>query len=130
MTGTDDNVTVDDVDAFKSEVAVAKECVESSTSFVSSNEVERLLVDKRKNIQGESGITENIPVLVKDPSGSTLDGDKLDTGLGKPRVCYIIRIPRFIDNQLSTNIQIAQSEVNEKTQRRDFFKVSIEKQKV
>ncbi|XP_042400630.1 golgin subfamily B member 1-like [Zingiber officinale] len=130
MTETEDNVTVDDVDAFEFEVAIAKECVESSTSFVNLNEVERLLDNESKSIQGESGITENNPVLVKDPGGSTLDGEKPDAGLGKPQVCYIIRIPRFIDNQLSTNIQIAQSEMNEKTERRDSFKVSIEKQKV
>ncbi|XP_042454764.1 proton pump-interactor 1-like [Zingiber officinale] len=130
MTETEDNVTVDDVDAFEFEVAIAKECVESSTSFVNLNEVERLLDNESKSIQGESGITVNNPVLVKDHSGSTLDGEKLDAGLGKPQVCYIIRIPRFIDNQLSTNIQIAQSETNKKTERRDSFKVSIENQKV
>ncbi|XP_074562318.1 uncharacterized protein LOC141818771, partial [Curcuma longa] len=127
---TNENAVVNDVDAIESEFAVSKESVESSTSLDSSNEVERSFDGGSNSVHGESGVLEESQVLVKDHTASNLAVEKVTTNFGKPQACYIVKIPRFIDNQLSVSIQTAQSEVNEKTQRRDSIKVSIERQKM
>ncbi|XP_042374080.1 myosin heavy chain, skeletal muscle-like isoform X2 [Zingiber officinale] len=129
-TETNENAAVNDVDAIKSEFSISKESEESSPSLAGSVEVKRLLDDERKGVNGESGILEESQVPVKEHNASTLAVEKVTTSLGRPQACYIVKIPRSVDNQLSASIQTAQSEVNEKTQRRDSIKVSIEKQKV
>ncbi|XP_074585326.1 uncharacterized protein LOC141841103 isoform X2 [Curcuma longa] len=130
ITETNENAAANDVDAIESEFAISKESEESSSSLAGSVEVERSLDDERKGVNGESGVLEESQVPVEDHNASTLAVEKVMTSLGRPQACYIVKIPRFIDNQLSASIQTAQSEVNEKTQRRDSIKVSIEKQKV
>ncbi|KAG6509336.1 uncharacterized protein LOC121974284 [Zingiber officinale] len=126
---TNEHEVVNDVDAIESEFAVSKEPVESSTSLDSSNEVERSLDGGSNSVHGEAGVLEESQELVKDHTASNLSVEKVTTSFCKPQACHIVKIPRFIDNQLSVSIQTAQSEVNEKTQGRDSIKVSIERQK-
>ncbi|RZS10401.1 hypothetical protein BHM03_00041634 [Ensete ventricosum] len=125
------DVAADHVDTVESKFTVENGSVESKTSLASSTEDKPSAdVDDKEALHGDSGVTEEIQVSTKDPGASTLDAQKTDTPIGKPQACYIIRIPRFVDDQLSANIQIAQSDMNEKTQKRDSIKVAIEKQKV
>ncbi|CAL9127532.1 unnamed protein product [Musa textilis] len=115
------NVAIDHVDKVKSDISLISSPDDGPCMNVNGNE---------EAVQGEAGVIEGIQVSTKDPSASNLGGEKADTPLGKPQAIYIIRVPRYVDDQLSSKIQIAQSEVNEKTQRRDSIKVAIEKQKV
>lgn len=125
------DVAADHVDTVESKSRVENGSVESKTSLASSIEDKPSAdVDDKEAGHGDSGVTEEIQVSTKDPGASTFDAQKVDTPIGKPQACYIIRIPRFVDDQLSSNIQIAQSEMNEKTQKRDSIKVAIENQKV
>ncbi|RRT50105.1 hypothetical protein B296_00036934 [Ensete ventricosum] len=125
------DVAADHVDTVESKSTVENGSVESKTSLASSTEDKPSAdVDDKEALHGDSGVTEEIQVSTKDPGASTLDAQKTDTPIGKPQACYIIRIPRFVDDQLSANIQIAQSDMNEKTQKRDSIKVAIENQKV
>ncbi|CAD5178975.1 unnamed protein product [Musa acuminata subsp. malaccensis] len=125
------DVAADHVDTVESKSRVENGSVESKTSLASSIEDKPSAdVDDKEAGHGDSGVTEEIQVSTKDPGASTFDAQKADTPIGKPQACYIIRIPRFVDDQLSANIQIAQSEMNEKTQKRDSIKVAIENQKV
>ncbi|KAJ8475531.1 hypothetical protein OPV22_019258 [Ensete ventricosum] len=125
------NEAADHVDTVESKSTVENGSVESKTSLASSTEDKPSAdVDDKEALHGDSGVTEEIQVSTKDPGASTLDAQKTDTPIGKPQACYIIRIPRFVDDQLSANIQIAQSDMNEKTQKRDSIKVAIENQKV
>ncbi|WOL12376.1 leucine-rich repeat-containing protein [Canna indica] len=125
------DAVVDDAVVIKYESRVEKESTESNTSLVNlAVAIKSLDADENKAVDGESRVIEEIQAPVKEPSASSLDSETVDTPSGKPQACYIIRIPRFVDDQLSTNIQIAQSEVNEKTQKRDSIKISIEKQKM
>ncbi|XP_065044123.1 uncharacterized protein LOC135676642 [Musa acuminata AAA Group] len=125
------DVAADHVDTVESKSRVENGSVESKTSLASSIEDNPSAdVDDKEARHGDSGVTEEIQVSTKDPGASTFDAQKADTPIGKPQACYIIRIPRFVDDQLSANIQIAQSEMNEKTQKRDSIKVAIENQKV
>ncbi|RWW34380.1 hypothetical protein GW17_00000844 [Ensete ventricosum] len=114
------NVAVTHVDKVKSNTSVISSTEDVPCMNVNGNE---------EAVQGEAGVIEGIQVSTKDPSASILGGEKVDTPTGKPQAIYIIRVPRYVDDQLSSKIQIAQSEVNEKTQRRDSIKVAIEKQK-
>ncbi|RWW77621.1 hypothetical protein BHE74_00014216 [Ensete ventricosum] len=114
------NVAVTHVDKVKSNTSVISSTEDVPCMNVNGNE---------EAVQGEAGVIEGIQVSTKDPSASILGGEKVDTPSGKPQAIYIIRVPRYVDDQLSSKIQIAQSEVNEKTQRRDSIKVAIEKQK-
>ncbi|RRT50166.1 hypothetical protein B296_00047824 [Ensete ventricosum] len=114
------NVAVTHVDKVKSNTSVISSTEDVPCMNVNGNE---------EAVQGEAGVIEGIQVSTKDPSASVLGGKKVDTPSGKPQAIYIIRVPRYVDDQLSSKIQIAQSEVNEKTQRRDSIKVAIEKQK-
>ncbi|URE12999.1 proton pump interactor [Musa troglodytarum] len=124
------DVAADHVDTVESKSRVENGSVESKTSLASSIEDKPSAdVDDKEAGHGDSGVTEEIQVSTEDPGVSTLDAQKMDTPIGNPQACYIIRIPRFVDDQLSTNIQIAQSEMNEKTQKRDSIKVAIENQK-
>ncbi|CAL9186103.1 unnamed protein product [Musa hybrid cultivar] len=125
------DVAADHVDTVESKSRVENGSVESKTSLASSIEDKPSAdVDDKEAGHGDSGVTEEIQVSTKDPGASTFEAQKADTPIGKPQACYIIRIPRFVDDQLSANIQIAQSEMNEKTQKRDSIKVAIENQKV
>ncbi|CAL9192390.1 uncharacterized protein LOC103974640 [Musa acuminata AAA Group] len=125
------DVAADHVDTVELKSRVENGSVESKTSLARSIEDNPSAdVDDKETGLGDSGVTEEIQVSTKDPGASTFDAQKADTPIGKPQACYIIRIPRFVDDQLSANIQIAQSEMNEKTQKRDSIKVAIENQKV
>ncbi|KAG1358984.1 titin [Cocos nucifera] len=68
-------------------------------------------------------------VDIEDPSGSVLDGERVDIEVAKRQPCYIIRVPRFTDDELWVQIQHAKLELEEKTRSRDSIRVSIQKKK-
>ncbi|XP_073004977.1 uncharacterized protein [Typha latifolia] len=87
--------------------------------------------DDDKNIMNtEVKVADGVQTTPEEPSSLSLDGDKVDKQLLKRKFCYIIRVPKFTDDEIWAKIQHAQLEVDEKTKKRDSVHVAIQKQKV
>ncbi|KAG1363283.1 putative Subtilisin-like protease SBT3.6 [Cocos nucifera] len=101
------------------------ECLASS---VRGNEATRKDDDKEP-IHEEVEVAREIQARPEGPSGSTLEGEKVDTQMVKWQRCYIIRVPRFTDDELWEQIKHAQLELEEKTRSRDSIGVAVQKKK-
>nr|XP_010927298.1 golgin subfamily A member 6-like protein 22 [Elaeis guineensis] len=85
--------------------------------------------DNKEPIHEEVEAVKEIQAQPEDPSGSTLEGEKVDTQVVKWQPCYIIRVPRFTDDELWAQIKHAQLELEEKTRSRDSIGVAVHKKK-
>ncbi|RWR72765.1 microtubule-associated protein futsch isoform X1 [Cinnamomum micranthum f. kanehirae] len=65
----------------------------------------------------------------EDASGPASDGMKVDVEPGKRLPNFIIKIPRYADDEFRAQIKIAQLQVDEKTQHRDSIRVTMQQQK-
>uniref|UniRef100_A0A6V7QRZ5 Uncharacterized protein n=1 Tax=Ananas comosus var. bracteatus TaxID=296719 RepID=A0A6V7QRZ5_ANACO len=82
-----------------------------------------------ESVQEEAEPVEESQTSREDPNGWATEGGKIDL-VPKRQACYIIKVPRFINDELWTRIQEAQIQLDEKTQSRDSIRVAIQKKKM
>ncbi|XP_008799142.2 cingulin [Phoenix dactylifera] len=117
--------------AMESDSRIRNDSAESGEYLASSVEGDQATRkdDDEEPISEEVEAVKVIQAPPEDPSGSALDGERVDIQGVKRQPCYIIRVPRFTNDELWAQIQHAKLELEEKTRSRDSTRVSVQKKK-
>ncbi|XP_068651818.1 uncharacterized protein [Aristolochia californica] len=112
------------VDDVKVESDSSATCViENEDSLNNRNDDEKLVPKDVGGLEGDH------PPPQEDSSAASLDAQKAEMEAVKRGPSYIIRVPRFVNDELRAKINQAQFEVNQKTQERDSIRVALQTKK-
>ncbi|XP_068647313.1 intracellular protein transport protein USO1-like [Aristolochia californica] len=112
---------VDDVKVESDSTATS--VIENEDSLINRNGDEKLISED------VGGLQEVHPASQEDSTAASLDAQKAEMEAIKRGPSYIIRVPRFVNDELRAKINQAQLEVNQKTQERDSIRVALQKKK-
>ncbi|XP_072991030.1 uncharacterized protein [Typha latifolia] len=86
--------------------------------------------DEEQLLHQEAEAIDDVHAISGYPNASNLDEDMVGAQFWRRQPCYIIKVPRFSNDDLWASIQYAQLQLDEKTQSRDSLQVAIQKEQV
>ncbi|KAG9456597.1 hypothetical protein H6P81_001105 [Aristolochia fimbriata] len=105
-------------------VKIESDC--SATSVLANGDILTSGNDDEKLVSEDVGVHLSPQ---EDSTPASLDAQKTETESLKRGPSYIIRVPRFVNDELRAKINQAQLVVNQKTQERDSIRVSLQAKK-